>query len=428
MSGQTSAPLVSRLAAHLARPVPTLLASRAGLHVMDWIGCALAGTKEEAGRIFVARHDIGPSADAFRWGGLGSLLEMDDVDKRGRLHPGPVIIPAAIAAARATRARGTTVFEAIVRGYEATIRLGRAVGDAHYALWHSTGTCGAIGAAAAAASILKLDEARTAHALALAMSQSAGLWQTRHEPQSMGKALHTAHAARAGVDAALLAQAGFRGPLTILEGPQGFFAAMCSNANPGNLLKDSGKNWLIEDVSFKPWPACRHAHAAIDAALALRAQGVRDARDIVVQTYRDALVFCDKPSPKTVIEAKFSLQHAVAVTLLRGEPALEDFSLESIAEPDVTALRARIKVEMAEPFVSAYPARFGARVLAGDAIADVPDALGDPENPVSLATLESKALSLLMVDGMSERVAREWISASRKADDAFFGLLVDELG
>jgi 2-methylcitrate dehydratase PrpD len=311
------------------------------------------------------------------------------------------------------------IHAAIVRGYEATIRLGRAVGDAHYAMWHSTGTCGAIGAAAGVASLLRLDETRTAHALALAITQSAGLWQTRHEPQSMGKALHTAHAARAGFDAAYLARNGFRGPLSILEGPQGFFAAMCDGAKANDILRDFGKDWLIEEVSFKPWPACRHTHAAIDAALFLRARGITQPARIAVQTYRDAIVFCDKPAPETVIEAKFSLQHAVAVTLLRGPPAMKDFELDAINGAEISALRARIVVEAAEPFVSAYPARFGARIDADGSIATAPDALGDPENPVSAAKLEEKALSLMQSVGLDAREINVLIETAASAGDVF---------
>ena len=100
--------------------------------------------------------------------------------------------------------------------------------------------------------------------LAQSQAQAAGLWQVRLEPV-MGKQLHTGHAAWAGLSAATLAQAGFTGPRHILEGPHGFYAAMCADARTDRLLADDG-DWLIHSASFKPWPACRHTHAAIDAA------------------------------------------------------------------------------------------------------------------------------------------------------------------
>lgn len=434
MSGQTNAPfqtsqtLTQGLARKLAGRVSSGDKLRARLHLLDWVGCAVAGRVESAGRVLLSQLDASPSSWAFAWGGLGNILEMDDVDKRALLHPGPSIIPAALAFVSQKEASGDTLLEAIVRGYEATIRLGRAVGPGHYALWHNTGTCGAIGAAAACASLMELDTETTAHALALAVSQSAGLWQTRHEPASMGKQLHTAVSARAGYDAARLAAAGFKGPLTILEGPQGFFAAMCPGADPAAVLAgDDG--WRIHDVSFKPWPACRHAHATIDAALALREQvDVLDkAGDILVETYRDALVFCDKPEPRTVIEAKFSLQHSVAVVMLRGRPALGDFSLEAVADPAIKAVRDRVKLGQSRSFTDQYPARFGASVSFAGQTVSVPDALGDPENPVGEDQLRGKAIELMKAGGMADTEAQALLVAAETAAPELAGLIAEVL-
>lgn len=393
-------PILTRLAEHLSRPVATEDSGRARWHLLDWIGCASAGAIEPAGVILRQRPMESARDQAFVWGGLGNILEMDDVDKRALLHPGPSIVPAALSLASEVDASLPSLLSAIVRGYEATIRMGRAVGAGHYALWHSTGTCGSLGAAAASASLLDLDREHTAHAMALAISQSAGLWHTRHDPRSMGKQLHTAVAARAGVEAAQLAQLGFKGPLNILEGEQGFFAAMCPDGDPAAMVGSERDKWRIHDVSFKPWPACRHAHAVIDAALALRDQIDLDREgEIFVSTYADALKFCDQPDPQSVIEAKFSLQHSVAVALLRGEPSLGDFSMTSIEAPDVRALRARVRVEQGVDFQSRYPARFGGSVTFGAKSMTAEDALGDPENPMTDAQISNKANSLLMAGG-----------------------------
>ncbi|MDJ0919506.1 MAG: MmgE/PrpD family protein [Henriciella sp.] len=412
MSGQISeTPILITLSERLQRSVGERDLHRARLHLLDWIGCATAGAKEPAGQILRSQPVEQASGLAFIWGGLGNILEMDDVDKRALLHPGPCILPAALAMASVGSASGEDLLTAIVRGYEATIRLGRAVGSAHYAMWHSTGTCGAIGAAAASASLLKLDETQAAQAMALAVSQSAGLWHTRYDPASMGKQLHTAVAARAGFEAAELARAGFTGPLSILEGEQGFFAAMCKGADASDVMADFGGEWLIHEVSFKPWPACRHAHAVIDAALELREKiDVPQAGPITVRTYGDALKFCDKPDPKSVIEAKFSLQHAMAVCLVRGAPGMEDFSVEATQNEALSALRQRVRVEVGEDYETAYPARFGAEVSCGVQTVKAPDALGDPENPVSEAQLKDKARMLMREGEMSAQEIEETIA------------------
>lgn len=413
MSGQSSDTLTERLAARLARPVSANDRARAALHLLDWTGCAMAGLASapaKAMRIALAGEGEAALARVLFDGALGNVLEMDDVDKPAILHPGPTVIPAALAAARLAGADGATLLDAIVRGYEAVIRVGRAVGPGHYAFWHNTGTCGPFGAAAAASSVLGLDLARTAQSLSLAGTQASGFWQTRHEPASMAKQLHTARAAHAGLLAAKLAGAGFEGPLAIIEGPQGFFAATCPGADPEDVLRKAGEDWAVHEVSFKPWPACRHAHAAIDAALMAREAGIKpaDITALEIVTYPDAITFCDRPAPDTVIGAKFSLQHSVAVALLRGGPALADFEPAAIA--DAASLRVKATARAGVPYASAYPARYGAGLhltLRDGSRREfaVPDALGDPENPVSRDQLIAKTKTLCAAGGLAESEA-----------------------
>lgn len=383
----------------------------------------MIGRQAEVGTAFAAYaasdHLRMPEAAAFFWGTLGNALEMDDVDKRALLHPGPTIIPAALAMAANTAATDDALLDAIVRGYEAVIRLGRAVGPGHYALWHNTGTCGSFGASAACASLMGMDARDMAHALALGVSQSAGFWQTRHEPQSHGKQLHTAHAARAGVTAAMLAGAGARGPLSILDGHQGFFAATCPGASPSAVLADYGPGWRIHDVSLKPWPACRHAHPAIDAALLANNAGVTvgDVASIEVATYKDALVFCDRSAPDSVNGAKFSLQHSVAVAIARGAPTLRDFEMAAVIDPALAAIRLRVTVRVSPKLDAAYPAHFGAHLTVHDCfgktgVFEVPDALGDPENPLTEEAIIKKARTLMEAAGVNVDQCAAGVSAA----------------
>lgn len=425
MSGQiANNPILTDLSERIAQPVSADDIARARLHLIDWMGCAVAGSQTTPGKVLRAQASGDRLSQSFTWGGLGNILEMDDVDKRALLHPGPSIIPAALISAGSVSASINTVLDSIVRGYDATIRLGRAVGTGHYSLFHSTGTCGALGAAAASATLIGLNSNECAHAMALAVSQSAGLWHTRHDPQSMGKQLHTAAAARAGLHAAQLANAGFRGPLEILEGEQGFFEAMCPEAAARDVLKSYRHSWLIHDVSFKPWPACRHAHAVIDAALALAPQMARDpAQSITVRTYGDALKFCDQPTPKTEIEAKFSLQHAVAVALACGEPQLDDFTPERIDSPELKAIRDRVNVCVSDDYDRVYPARFGAEIEAGNKIVRVPDALGDPENPMAETQICDKAAMLIQSTGKNSEQAQKLIELVRAGDEPVGPLL-----
>ncbi len=442
--------ITQKLAELLARPVSDKDRQRASLLLLDWTGCAVAGQAEPAGqKITTAFPDeignctrIGvtkssPLMAALHNGCLGNVLEMDDVDKRAVLHAGPTVIPAALAMAEHIGASAKDFLDAIVVGYEATIRIGRAVGTGHYAFWHNTATCGPFGAAAAACHLL--EESDLVSALGLAGTQAAGLWQTRHEPDSMAKQLHAGHAAHAGVLAAILSKQGFQGPHSILEGEQGFFAAMCQGANPEDVLIDPDTWWLLHETSLKPYPACRHAHPAIDAALKAWESTMPLGLDVIVETYPDALKFCDRPNPDTTIEAKFSIQHSVAVALAKGEPILSDFDVSSeISNFDedrnftgkknerelISEIRQRVQVKESEEFGAVYPAHYGAAVIIGGQRFVAKDAYGDPEYPMSEEAVIHKAITLLTHVGMGEDKAKQLSRAALKGDlKPYLGLL-----
>ena len=414
--------LTRGLARLLARPVDPVARSRAAAHVLDWLGCAVIGATEPAGRrllrhaatapvgrisVVGGRGAAEPERAAFCNGGLGNILEMDDIHRVSILHPGPVVVPAALAAAESAEASAEDFLDAVIRGYEAQIRIGSAMGPGHYAKWHNTSTCGPFGAAAAAGSVMDLEEDPMVWALGNAGTQSSGFWRCRHEPV-MTKQLHTARASQAGFDAAALASMGFTGPEFVLEGKQGFFDAMCPDPSPERILADGAGPWRIRETSFKPWPACRHVHAAIDAALLIRARHAPRPEDIAsirVRTYADARRFCDCAEPKTTQEAKFSFQHSVAVVILKGEPELGDYGSAEIAGTGNATLRGRITVEVSETFEDRYPNHYGSgvdlRTRDGRMLsADVPDALGDPENPLAEEQVAAKALCLMAAAGV----------------------------
>ena len=388
---------------------------RAALHLLDWLGCALAGTATPLGQAMAISaaaegHPLsGTGRDiaqhTFALGCFGSLLEMDDVHRTAILHPGPVVWPAVIACATAETASRAAV--AALRGYEAMIRLGMSVGAGHYARFHNTSTCGGIGSAVAASWMLGLGRKETQWAMAHALSTSGGLWECRNEPGAT-KHLHVAEAARRGVQAALAARAGIAGPLRILEGDLGFFAALAPEGRPEKLLE--GPPWKMHETSFKPWPACRHAHPALDAALVLRDRNPGPPERIVIETYADAVLFCDNPDPADPGAAKFSLQHTVAVALNDGPPGLDAFEPEAIRRADHAAVRRLCEVVEDRAMTAAYPAHFGARVRlfsnGTETVADVPDAWGDAENPMSPEAITGKFEMLASSAGVDSEPLR----------------------
>lgn len=401
--------LTEKLSRLLEKSISRADRIRASLLVLDWTGCAVAGRTEVAGQKIAAAfadetgactrigsRPASPQMAALHNGCFGNVLEMDDVDKRAVLHAAPTVIPAALAMSEHVGASREEFLDAVIIGYETTIRLGRAVGPGHYAFWHNTATCGAFGAAAAACSLLEGSDLISA--LGLAGTQSAGLWQTRHEPDSMAKQIHAGHAAQVGVQSALLSAKGVKGPRTILEGEQGFFAAMCRGANPENILKKYGEEWLIHQTSIKPYAACRHAHATIDAAkLVANYDGITP---VLVETYGDALKFCNRPNPQTEIEAKFSLQYCVALILSGHNLGLASFSKDVISDPKVSSIRQVVDVKETKQFNEAYPAHYGAAIMIAGKRFIANDAYGDPEFPMSNQAIQDKANMLMAYSGM----------------------------
>lgn len=392
--------LLTQLVRTLTRPIGKCERQRARLHLLDWFAC-LAGARKST----VA----GPARTLFSSGWeratyLGNVLEMDDVHRSARLHPGPVIWPAAMSLAGTDLDRR---LDAAVRGYEAMIAIGSAMDAHHYAYWHPTATIGVFGAAATCASLLALSPPRYVHALGNAGSVAGGLWHMRHD-EVHTKQWHIYHSVRTGREAALHARNGITGPQALLEGPQGLFAAMTEK--PGALAQ-AGEGWLIESVSFKPFAACRHVHPAIDAAMELRRMG-RLQPPFHVETYGDALLFCNRPHPLTESEARFSLQHAVAVIADGRDAEPQDFSEDAIAA--LAPLRAQVSVAE-DPAISArYPAHYGAKLNGLELI----DTLGDPERPVDADRIIRKLRCLVLWGGLPESEARHAVSRVLEDNDA----------
>lgn len=409
-----SDPLLVQLVRTLARPVAESDRARARLHLLDWLA-SVAGTRQTQVAKVLYRAELGGARRA-AW--LGGVLEMDDVHRAALLHPGPVIWAAALEAAADVDADLDAVLDGAVRGYQAMIAIGASFDAQHYAHYHNTATAGPFGAAAAAGSVLGLNQDQLVAALSNAGSTTGGLWQMRHE-SGMTKQWHVAMAGNNGYFAAYMAARGLTGTSSVLDGPQGLYAATCAAPKP----LDLGEGWRIHEVSFKPWAACRHAHPVIDCALELRARGELHG-PFRVETYADAIAFCDRPNPVTEVDAKFSLQHAVAVIASGREAKPEDFTLEAIAA--LADLRAQVTVAEDKAITARYPAHFGARVNGLELI----DTRGDPERPVDEVVIRAKMHTLAAWGGLAADEAERACNLALHGDDAaaIADLLEDWLG
>ncbi|MBL41845.1 MAG: hypothetical protein CMM49_04195 [Rhodospirillaceae bacterium] len=387
---------------------------RASLHFLDWIGCAFIGSVSGTGKVF---YDFSissmkgnaailngelcpPEVASFVNGSLGNIFEMDDIHRTSILHPGPVIIPAALAAAQEYSSNSETFLNSIICGYEAMIRLGESIGKEHYKFFHNTATCGSFGSGIAVGKVLNLNDEQLINVLGNCGSVIGGLWQMRNE-DVMTKQFHNANAARTGFTTAILAKNGLTGPKFILEGPQGVYAAIGKDGDPQKIISDNYPNWKIFDTSFKPWAACRHAHPVIDATLNLKKKiSPADINNVKIKTYKDAIKFCDRVSPKNVIDAKFSLQHVFATTLIDGPPSISSFDEKNYKRGDIDSLRKKINLVVSQKIEESYPEHYGAELeidlYSGDKLKVFQkDALGDPGNPITERDVIKKFITLM---------------------------------
>jgi 2-methylcitrate dehydratase PrpD len=381
--------------------------------VLDWIGAAIAGSRSEAGRIIAqlvrdtdSTEDcvlIGNPARASRLaaalsnGTIGHALEIDDYYVVGFPlgHLGTITIPVGLALADKQPCNGQQLIEAVVAGYEAAVRVNDALGPEHYgAGWHATGTTGTFGAAATAASILGLDPGQTVNALGLAGTQSAGMIESF---SSYGKPLHAGRSCEGGLLSAMLAQRGYKGSSTILEGRSGMAVLMSKSIDLEQLTKDFGKEYAIQRNSFKIYfTAC---FDVADITLELVKKHNLAAADVEKITYGTISDFAKNQvgmDPQTITAAKTSTQYVAAVAVLERAVSLAQFTQQKLRDPRIREMMAKIEIA-SDPEVEAlvakghYSLRITLKTRDGHTLTEfMRDTRGHFLNPVTHEDLETK--------------------------------------
>jgi len=329
------------------------------------------------------------------------MVEQDDVHNGAVFHPAAVVFPPAIAIAQALGRSGQELLAASVAGYEVGIRVGEFLGRSHYRIFHTTGTAGALAAAAAVGNLLRLDSQQMLHALGSAGTQAAGLWEFLKDAAD-SKQLHTARAAVNGLMSAWLARDGFTGAQRILEGSQGMAAGMSTDADITRLTDGLGSRWTVLETSFKFHASCRHTHPAADAlhkAMLDNDLKADDIEHVVTHVHQGALdVLGPVVNPVTVHQSKFSMGTVLAMIALHGRAGLAEFDAAPGAS-EVADFRERVSMELDEEVDQAYPARWIGKVTVktrdGRSLAArVDEPKGDPGNTLSRSEIEDKALRL----------------------------------
>jgi len=309
---------------------------------------ALQPTDGEASLYFSGERAPAPEA-AWINGTAGHALDYDDVASL-RGHPSTVLVPAIIAEGEALGASGRDMLAAYVVGYETWAELAwRDPGHHHRKGWHPTGIFGPIGAAAACASLRRLDAQRTAHALALAASQSSGIMANFG---TMTKPFHAGRSAHSGLFAARLAEIGFTASADALEHPQGFLSAVspAGEVDRETPARGLGEEWKIVKyrLGIKKYPACYCTHRALDAMLELLARrplGPEEIEKITVSLSDTHALILRNHAAQTGLEAKFSIEFAMAAAVVARRAGLGEYSDSFVRRPEVQALMRKVAVE-----------------------------------------------------------------------------------
>ena len=362
----------------------------------NWLGCAVGAAGHEAADAALAavamlqpapqasvlgRATKVDMASAALVNGITShTFDFDDTHLKTIIHPAGPVASAVLALAEHQHCTGREVIDALVLGIDVACRVGNAMYPDHYDRgWHITGSTGTLGAAAACARLLKLDEHQTAMALGIAASQPIGM---REQFGTMTKPFHPGGAARAGLMSALLAKQGFTSSPRALEAPRGMMQTISTKNDWNEITHELGERFEISFVS----------HPSIDACAQLRAKGVRpeQVQRIDLRVHSLVLELTGKKEPADGLQAKFSVYHGCAAGLTFGFAAEDEFSDHTVNREDMVALRRKV-VATVDDSIDEASVDVTATLTDGSTVhVFVENAIGSLQNPMTNVLLEGK--------------------------------------
>src|SRR5215468_3909760 len=386
-------------------------------HLLDTVGVMIAGaTGEVASRaeavlaaVLFPCHIPVPGrarrADvidaAFLGGTAAHGIELDDGFRQGSVHPGCVVVPAALALGYDRRADGRTLMEAIVAGYETVIAIGRACHpDLRQRGFHPTAAVGVFGSAAAAGKLRGLSPDALANAFGLAASSAGGLFAFVNGGGDI-KRLHAGHAAREGLQAVLLAEQGIEGPPGVIEARDGFMQAFARAEKARVLAFPPAAAFGISDCYIKPNPCCRHIQPAVEALIGILEEeeiASEEVQRVEVATYRIAAEHA-ATGWDDFASAQLSFPYLIALALKFRAIKFEHFADEVRRDPTLAAMAHKLTVTAPPDVDRLYPQLRPARVTVattrGSFTRMAEEARGSRLLPLDDAALEAKFLDLV---------------------------------
>jgi len=396
----------AKVSAATSEVVEKLLIDIAGLCVAarnaDYVQAALAGW-EASGACTAIGHarTLDAAGAAFVNGTAAHGEDFDDTFEGGPVHAGAVIVPAVLAVSEREKSSAEQARRAIAIGVELMCRASLVAPKLiHKAGFHPTAVLGAMGAAAAAATVLQLPKDGFVNALGIAGSMASGIIEYLAEG-AWTKRLHPGWAAQAGIRAADLARAGFVGPRTVLEGTHGFYHgfARTTQGDWAKLTEGFGRRWVTESLAFKVYACGTMTHPYIDCARRLASRIDLDHLQEILCEAAEGTVhrlwepLAAKQRPPNAYAAKFSQPYCIAAGFVLGHAGLEAFTEERVRDPRLLAVASKVRYEI-DPD-NPYPDEFTGHVrvrLKNGTVHEERQAhfRGGAHEPLSRADLEEK--------------------------------------
>ena len=425
---------VGRLGEPPREVVERLLVDVAGLCVAarntDYVRAALAGW-EASGRCTAIGHAraLDAGGAAFVNGTAAHGEDFDDTFEGGPIHAGAVIVPAVLALAERERLPGPDALRGIAVGVELTCRASLVAPKLiHKAGFHPTAVLGAMGAAAAAATALRLPKNQFVDALGIAGSMASGIIEYLAEG-TWTKRLHPGWAAQSGIRAADLARSGFVGPRTVFEGAHGLYHgfARTTSGDWDKLLEGFGSRWVTNSIAFKLYPCGTMTHPYIDCARRLAKKiRVEDVEEIVCEAAEGTLhrlwePLAAKQRPPNAYAAKFSQPYCIASGFVLGNAGLDAFTEERVADARLQSLAGKVRYEVDpdNPYPNEYTGHVRVKLKDGTIVEErQPHLRGGAHEPLSRADIEDKFRHNCAHGGWSRQQAERFVAFASTAFDA----------
>jgi 2-methylcitrate dehydratase PrpD len=382
--------------------------------ILDFLGIALSGCSRNIHVPILKAFNpcTGPEAttvigqlEKLRWGEAAFVNssmcspDMTDGARTAGLHPGVVVIPAAMAAAefagRTKPVHGRDLIVAVALGYEVMVRIGRAMIPSTVRKgFHITSIVGALASTTAVGKIMRLNATEMSHALAIACTWSSGLLAALRAPEPFAQ-VQIGRICEAGITSVKLAQQGLVGMDTILE--NGFLTAFCDEDRTDSIIEDLGQDFMIPQTYIKLHAGCRHMHAPMDAAAYIVKENriaLEEIEKIIVKTYSLA-IDSGVEDPQTADEAKYNMPFGIAVLLAYGDAFVDRFSLRNLSDERIRQLMDKITIVHDPKLDQEYPAKRGTEVRirttgGREFLHSLDLAKGEPELPLSEKEINNK--------------------------------------